>query len=130
MSDLVTQLGMQANAFSNFNFWSGHEPIQEETAIITDPREAADRMADLELALVELSQINVANANVLASRVRWAARRALEHGTRRPDPTDDKINEAFKRATRVLTSCENLLLFSDSVWPRHPRPLLRQQQRI
>jgi hypothetical protein len=30
------------------------------------------------------------------------ARRALRHGPvpRRPDPTPDKINEAFKRATR------------------------------
>jgi len=37
----------------------------------------------------------VADANVLAIRVRTAARKAL-----RPQPTDDKINEAFKRATR------------------------------
>lgn len=105
MSDLVTRLRTQASAFSNLNFWTGPEPSQEQTAIITDLREAADRIADLELALVELSQTNgspnnVDNANVLASRVRWAARRALEHGTRRPEPTDDKINEAFKRATR------------------------------
>jgi hypothetical protein len=47
-------------------------------------REAADRVVDLELALVELSQTsgspsNVDNANVLASRVRWTARRALEY---------------------------------------------------
>jgi hypothetical protein len=79
MSDLVTRLRMQAVAF-----WTGREPDQEQTAIITDLREAAERIADLELALVELSQTNgsprnVANANVLASRVRWAARRALEH---------------------------------------------------
>jgi hypothetical protein len=105
MTDLVTRLQMQATAFSNLDFWSGREPSQEQTAIITDLREAAERIANLELALVELSQTsgtpsNVANANVLASRVRWAARRALEHGTHRPDPTDDKINEAFKRATR------------------------------
>jgi len=84
MSDLVTRLRMQANAFSNLNFWVEHEPSQEETAIITDLRDAADRIADLELALVELSRTsgspsNVANANVLASRVRWSARRALEH---------------------------------------------------
>jgi hypothetical protein len=75
---------MQATAFSNLAFWTGREPDQEQTAIITDLREAADRIADLELALVELSQTsgapsNVANANVLAGRVRWAARRALEH---------------------------------------------------
>jgi hypothetical protein len=84
MSDLVTRLRMQANSFSNLNFWIGHEPSLEETAIITDLREAADRIADLELALVELSQMsgspsNVDNANVLASRVRWTARRALEY---------------------------------------------------
>ena len=53
------------------------------------------------MALVELSQTNgspsnVADANVLAIRVRTAARLAL-----RPQPTDDKINEAFKRATEV-----------------------------
>jgi hypothetical protein len=51
---------------------------------INDLREAADRVVDLELALVELSQTsgspsNVDNANVLASRVRWTARRALEY---------------------------------------------------
>jgi hypothetical protein len=84
MSDLVTRLSMQANAFSNLDFWSGREPNQEETAIINDLREAVDRIADLELALVELSQTsgsprNVASAEVLASRVRCAARRALEH---------------------------------------------------
>ena len=84
MSDLVTRLSIQANAFSNLDFWSGREPSQEETAIINDLREAVDRIANLELALVELSQTsgsprNAASAEVLASRVRWAARRALEH---------------------------------------------------
>jgi hypothetical protein len=62
--------------------------------------EAADRIEHLELAVVALSQTNgsqstVADVNVLASRVRTAARLTL-----RPQPTDDKINEAFKRATR------------------------------
>jgi hypothetical protein len=62
---------------------------------------AADRIAALAMALVELSRINgsrsnVADANALAIRMRTAARRAL-----RPQPTDDKINEAFKRATEV-----------------------------
>jgi hypothetical protein len=84
MSDLVTRLRTHANAFSNFAFWSERELSQEETAIVNDLREAVDRIANLELALVELSQTsgspsNVDNANVLASRVRWAARRALEH---------------------------------------------------
>ena len=84
MSDLVTRLCVQANGFSNLNFWIGHEPSLEETAIIADLREAADLIADPELALVELSRTsgspsNVANANVLASRVRWSALRALEH---------------------------------------------------
>jgi hypothetical protein len=84
MSDLVTRLRTHANAFSNFAFWSEREPSREETAIVNDLREAVDRIANLELALVELSQTsgspsNVDNANVLASRVRWAARRALEH---------------------------------------------------
>jgi len=41
------------------------------------------------------SPSNVVDANMLAIRVRTAARLAL-----RPQPTDDKINEAFKRATR------------------------------
>jgi hypothetical protein len=79
MSDLVTRLQTQATAFSNLDFWSGREPTQEQTAIITDLREAAERIANLELALVELSQTSGSNANVLASRVRWAARRALEY---------------------------------------------------
>jgi hypothetical protein len=84
MSDLVTRLRTHANAFGNLDFWSGREPSREEAAIINDLREAVDRIANLELALVELSQTsgapsNVANANALASRVRWAARRALEY---------------------------------------------------
>ena len=33
MSDLVTRLSMQANAFSNLDFWSGHEPSQEQRRI-------------------------------------------------------------------------------------------------
>jgi len=84
MSDLVTRLRTHANAFSNLDFCNGRESSQEQAAIINDLREAVDRIANLELALVELSQTsgapsNLANANVLASRVRWAARRALEH---------------------------------------------------
>jgi hypothetical protein len=51
------------------------------------------------MALVELSQTNGshsdgADANTLAIPVRIAARRALK-----AQPTDGKINEAFKRAT-------------------------------
>jgi hypothetical protein len=38
MSDLVARLHTQANAFSNLDFWSGREPSQEQTAIITDLR--------------------------------------------------------------------------------------------
>jgi hypothetical protein len=84
MSDFVTRLSVQANAFSNLDFWSGREPSQDETTIIYDLREAIDRIANLELAFAELSQTsgsprNVASAEVLPSRVRWAARRALEH---------------------------------------------------
>jgi len=61
--------------------------------------EAAGRIKYLELALVELSQTNgsrsnLADADVLAIRVRTAARLA-----RKSQPTDDKINEEFKRAT-------------------------------
>jgi hypothetical protein len=70
---------MQAAAFSNLDFWSGREPTQEQTAIITDLREAAERIANLEMALVELSQTSGSNARVLVSRTRWVARRALEY---------------------------------------------------
>jgi hypothetical protein len=35
MSDLVTRLRTQVNAFSNLGFWSGREPRQEETATST-----------------------------------------------------------------------------------------------
>ena len=49
MSDLVTRLCVQANGFSNLNFWIGHEPSLEETAIIADLREAADLIAAVEL---------------------------------------------------------------------------------
>jgi hypothetical protein len=79
MTDLVTRLQTQANAFSNLDFWNGREPTQEQTAIITDLREAAERIANLELALVELSQTSGSNAKVLVSHTRWVARRALEH---------------------------------------------------
>ena len=77
-----------------------HRPGETITGDVAPYLEAADRIAALEMALVELSQTNgspsnVADANVLAIRVRTAARLAL-----RPQPTDDKINEAFKRATR------------------------------
>ena len=58
------------------------EDVNEPIERLLD--EAAHRIADLELALVELSRTsgspsNVANANVLASRVRWSAPRALEY---------------------------------------------------
>jgi hypothetical protein len=84
MSDLVTRLRIQANAFRNLDFWSGRPPTREETAIINDLRKAVDRIAHLEMTLVELSQTsgsprNVASAKVLAARVRWAARCALEY---------------------------------------------------
>jgi hypothetical protein len=83
MTDLVTRLRIQATAFSNLEFWTGPEPSPEQTAIIIDLREAADRIADLELAMVELSRTNgspaFGSANVLAAHVRVAARRALEH---------------------------------------------------
>jgi hypothetical protein len=87
MTDLVTRLRDEVD-----------EDVNEPLDRLLD--EAADRIEHLELALVELSQTNgspsnVADANVLAIRVRTAARLAL-----RPQPTDDKINEAFKRATR------------------------------
>ena len=87
MTDLVTRLRAEID-----------EAVNEQLDRLLD--EAADRIASLEMALVELSQTNgapsnVADANVPAIRVRTAARLAL-----RPQPTDDKINEAFKRATR------------------------------
>ena len=87
MTDLVTRLRAEID-----------EDVNEQLDRLLD--EAADRIASLEMALVELSQTNgapsnVADANVLAIRVRTAAPLAL-----RPQPTDDKINEAFKRATR------------------------------
>jgi hypothetical protein len=40
MTDLVTRPRTQATAFSNLAFWTGLEPSQEQTAIITDLREA------------------------------------------------------------------------------------------
>jgi hypothetical protein len=62
-------------------------------------KEAADRIAYMEMALVELSRTdgsprNVTSAEPLTSRVRMAARIAP-----RQQPTDDKINETFKQAT-------------------------------
>jgi hypothetical protein len=87
MSDLVTRLRAEVD-----------EDVNEPLDRLLD--EAADRIAHLELALVELSRTNgspeFGSANVLAAHVRVAARRAL-----RTQPTDDKINEAFKRATEV-----------------------------
>jgi hypothetical protein len=69
--------------------------------------EAAGRVAELEMTLVEM----LAKCS-FAKREQWCgwvdchcvrARRVLRHATalRRPYPTPDKINEAFKRATRV-----------------------------
>jgi hypothetical protein len=89
MSDLVTRL----------RAW--HKQSETITGDVALHLEAADRIAALEMALVELSQThgsacNAANVETLALRVRVAARSAL-----RQQPTDDKINEAFKRATRV-----------------------------
>ena len=87
MSDLVTRLR------------ASHRPGETITGDVALYLEAADRVAALEMALVELSQTNGshsdgADANTLTIRVRMAARRA-----RNAQPTDDKINEAFKRAT-------------------------------
>jgi hypothetical protein len=93
MSDLVTRLRAEID-----------DDVSESFDRLLD--EAADRIADLELALVELSRTdgsprNVANTELLAVRVRMAARRALGgSAARRPQPPSDKINEAFKRATR------------------------------
>jgi hypothetical protein len=90
MSDLVTRL----------RAGDVNEPIER----LLD--EAADRIANLELALVELSRTdrsprNVASTELLASRVRMTARRALGGSAHlRLQPTPDKINEAFRRATR------------------------------
>jgi hypothetical protein len=68
--------------------------------------EAASRVEALEMTLVEMLA-----KRSWAKREQWCgaidchcvpARRALRHGPvpRRPDPTPDKINEAFKGATR------------------------------
>jgi hypothetical protein len=68
--------------------------------------ELAARVAELEMTLVEM----LVKCS-WAKRGQWCgcvdchcvlARRALRHATalRRPAPTPDKINEAFKRATR------------------------------
>jgi hypothetical protein len=69
--------------------------------------EAAGRVEALEMTLVEM----LAKCGWAKHDKWWGAidchcvlaRRALRHGPvqRRPDPTPDKINEAFKRATRV-----------------------------
>jgi hypothetical protein len=93
MSDLVTRLRAEID-----------EDVNEPRFRLLD--EAADRIADLELVLVELSLTdgsprNAANTELLAARVRTAARRALRGlAARRPQPTPEKINEAFTRATR------------------------------
>jgi hypothetical protein len=88
MNDLVTRLRAEVD-----------EEVNEPLDRLLD--EAADRIAHLEMALVELSCTdgspgNFNSASVLAAHVRVAARRAL-----RQQPTDAKINEAFKRATEV-----------------------------
>jgi hypothetical protein len=68
--------------------------------------EAASRVEALEMTLVEMLA-----KRSWAKREQWCgaidchcvlARRALRHGPvpRRPDPTPDKINGAFKGATR------------------------------
>jgi len=67
MTDLVTRLRAEV-----------YEDVNERLDRLLD--EAADRIADLELALVELSHTdgsssNVASANTLAMGVRTAARR-------------------------------------------------------
>ena len=90
MNDLVTRLRAE----------DVNEPIER----LLD--EAANRIADLELALVELSRTdgsprNVASTELLASRVRVTARRALGGSApRRPQPTPDKINGAGHGAMR------------------------------
>ena len=80
MTDLVTRLRAEID-----------EDVNEQLDRLLD--EAADRIASLEMALVELSQTNGshtdgADANTLAIPVRIAARRALK-----AQPTDGKINE-------------------------------------
>jgi hypothetical protein len=81
MSNLVDRLRMQANAFINLNLvavaWTGSESSQEETAFITDLREAADRIADLELALVELSQTSGAPSKQCRQRQSAGIARAM-----------------------------------------------------
>jgi hypothetical protein len=93
MSDLVIRLRAEID-----------EDVNEPLGRPLD--EAADRVAALEMAFVEM----LAKCS-WAKREQWCgaidchcvlARRALRHGPlrRRPDPTPDKINEAFKSATR------------------------------
>jgi hypothetical protein len=73
MSDLVTRLRVQVSALQSGYFLVGLALDPEGAALIKDLTEAADRIEQLE--------------------------RARLPAGRRPDPTPDKINEAFKRAT-------------------------------
>jgi len=85
MSDLVTRLRAEID-----------EGIDEPLDRLLD--EAADRIADLELVLVELSLTDgsarsVANAELLASRVRTVARRALRTLGSLPAATDARQHQ-------------------------------------
>jgi hypothetical protein len=93
ITDLVTRLRAEVDEEVN-------EPLDR---LLDEP---ADRIEALEMAMVE----TLAECS-WAKRDQWCgfvdchcvlAGRALRHGPvpRRPDPTPDKINEAFKRATR------------------------------
>jgi hypothetical protein len=87
MSDLVPRL----------RAW--HRPGETITGDVALYLEAADRIAALEMALVELSQTNGSHSDG-PTQIRW--RSACEWQRDRAwkaQPTDDKINEAFKRAT-------------------------------
>ena len=93
MIDLVTRLRAEID-----------EDVNEPLDRLLDG--AVGRIEALEMVLVEM----LAKCS-WAKREQWCgcvdchcvlARRALRHGpvSRRPDPTPDKIKEAFKRATR------------------------------
>jgi hypothetical protein len=80
--------------------------IEGDVSESIDQHEAADRVEALEMAFAEM----LAKCS-WAKREQWCgcvdchwliARRTLRSSPppRRPDPTLDKINEAFKRATR------------------------------
>jgi hypothetical protein len=93
MTDVVTRLRAEID-----------EDVDEPLDRLLD--EAIDRVEALEMVLIEM----LAKCS-WAKREQWCgcvdchcvvARRALRHCPvpRRPNPTPDKINEAFERATR------------------------------